>query len=74
MRANPRPIRKAERERVAKASQARRLHEALTALAKVQNKYLGLEALVPLWQTLDEIHHKARHEQPTTNPSGTEKP
>jgi len=74
MRANPRPIRKPERERVAKALQARRLREALTALAKVRDKYRGVEALVPLWQTLDEIHHKVQHEQPTTNLSGTEKP
>jgi len=58
-KANPRPIRKAERERVTKALQARRLREALTALAKVRDKYPNVEALVPLWQTLDEIRHKA---------------
>jgi hypothetical protein len=61
MRANPRPIRKAECERVKKALQARQLREALTALAKVRNKYPNVEALVPLWQTLDEIHHKAQN-------------
>lgn len=61
MRANSRPIRKAERERVAKALEARQLSEALTALAKVRNKYSGVEALVPLWKTLDEIH-KAQHD------------
>jgi hypothetical protein len=60
MRANPRPIRKAERERVTKALQARRLREALTALGRIRDKYLGVEALVPLWQTLDEIRHKAQ--------------
>jgi len=58
MKANPRAIRKAERERVTKALQARRLREALTALAKVRDKYPDVEALVLLWQTLDEIRHK----------------
>ena len=52
----------AERERVMKALQARQLREALTALAKIRNKYSGVEALVPLWQTVDEIHHKAQHD------------